>query len=125
MGSGEPLIPGNFPSRVSSKSEHFIPWHARYREAGFTSILGRIHVSFPEALAISQGSIDMLIELDLNTNDAEALLRHCAGYEPSSGDYRDDSRLADALETLASAIKEGMDKKEAMAAVEPQRSLKT
>lgn len=67
----------------------------------------------------------MLIELELNTNDAEALLRHCDGYEPSSGDYRDDSRLADALETLASAIKEGMDKKEAMAAVEPQRSLKT
>ena len=67
----------------------------------------------------------MLIELELNTNDAEALLRHCHAYHPNSGDYREDSRLADTLETLASAIKEGMDKKESMEAVEPQRSLKT
>jgi hypothetical protein len=124
MGSGEPLIPGKFPRRVSSKSDHSIPWHARYREAGFPSILGRIHVSFSDALAISQGSIGMLIELELNTNDAEALLRHCDAYEPCSGDYRDDSRLAGALETLASAIKEGMDKKESMESVESQGSLK-
>ncbi|WP_415761607.1 hypothetical protein [Pseudomonas sp. CP4] len=50
----------------------------------------------------------MLIELELNRNDAEALLRHCDAYEPNSGDYREDSRLADALETLASAIRESM-----------------
>jgi hypothetical protein len=66
----------------------------------------------------------MLIELELNTNDAEALLRHCNAYHPDASDYRDDSRLADALETLASAIKAGMDKKESMVAVEWQGSLK-
>jgi hypothetical protein len=50
----------------------------------------------------------MLIELELNINDAEALLRHCDAYQPDSGDFREDSRLRDALETLASAVKEGM-----------------
>lgn len=61
----------------------------------------------------------MLIELELNRNDAEALLRHCDAYEPNSGDYREDSRLADALETLASAIRESMNK-ESMEPVDPR-----
>ncbi|MGF6167080.1 hypothetical protein M2426_000653 [Pseudomonas moraviensis] len=61
----------------------------------------------------------MLIELELNRNDAEALLRHCDAYEPNSGDYREDSRLADALETLASAIRESMIK-ESMEPVDPR-----
>ena len=47
---------------------------------------------------------DMLVELDLNHNDAEALLRHCEEYQPGSGDFREDARLRDALETLAAAI---------------------
>lgn len=50
----------------------------------------------------------MLIELDLNTNDSEALLRHCTEYQPSSGDFREDARLADALEVLSVAIKTSM-----------------
>ncbi len=29
----------------------------------------------------------MLIELDLNTNDAEALLRHCSEHRPNCGDF--------------------------------------
>jgi hypothetical protein len=62
----------------------------------------------------------MLIELELNINDAEALLRHCDAYKPSSGECREDSRLRDALETLASAIREGMGMKESMESVDPR-----
>ncbi|MGP5108175.1 EamA family transporter [Pseudomonas helleri] len=51
----------------------------------------------------------MLIELDLNINNTEALLHHCLDFQPRSGDPREDSRLADALEALASAIKDSMD----------------
>lgn len=50
----------------------------------------------------------MLIELDLNINDSESLLRHCAEFLPASGDCREDSRLADALAALAFAIKDSM-----------------
>lgn len=50
----------------------------------------------------------MLIELDLNTNDIDALLHHCADHQPSSGDHREDARLTDALEALAFAIKDSM-----------------
>lgn len=53
----------------------------------------------------------MLIELELNTNDTESWLRHCTGYQPSSGDCREDSRLSDALDTLASAIRDAMNEK--------------
>ena len=45
-----------------------------------------------------------MIELDLNTNDTEALLRHCQSFKPNSGDAREDRRLADALETLKEAL---------------------
>jgi len=45
-----------------------------------------------------------MIVLDLNTNDSEALLNHCRTYVPQSGDVREDSRLADALEELAAAV---------------------
>ncbi len=41
----------------------------------------------------------MLIDLDLNYNDLEALLRHCHDHEPRSGDAREDRRLMSALET--------------------------
>ncbi|HEX8595975.1 MAG TPA: hypothetical protein VF682_22255 [Pseudomonas sp.] len=53
----------------------------------------------------------MLIELDLNINDAESLLRHCIGYHASSGDCREDSRLLDALDALALALKDAMNAK--------------
>ena len=53
----------------------------------------------------------MLIELDLNVNDAESLLQHCIGYHPSSGDCCEDSRLSDALEALALAIRGAMNAK--------------
>ncbi len=46
----------------------------------------------------------MLIQLDLNTNEGEALLRHCQTFRPQSGDAREDRRLADALALLAEAL---------------------
>lgn len=46
----------------------------------------------------------MLIELDLNTNDAQALLRHYTEHQPNCGDFRENARLRAALETLAAAI---------------------
>jgi hypothetical protein len=45
-----------------------------------------------------------MIEMDLNTNDAEALLRHCQGFRPLSGDGREDRRLSEALEALQEAL---------------------
>lgn len=51
----------------------------------------------------------MLIELELNKNDAEALLRHYGDFLPGSGDFREDARLSDALQTLASAIQEALE----------------
>lgn len=45
-----------------------------------------------------------MIELDLTTSDAEALLRHAVTYKPCTGCAREDQRLADALEELAAAI---------------------
>ncbi|MFQ6576087.1 antitoxin Xre/MbcA/ParS toxin-binding domain-containing protein [Pseudomonas sp. UM16] len=50
----------------------------------------------------------MLITLDLNNNDAEALLRHCKQHQPSQGDFRENARLGEALETLAAAIEDAM-----------------
>jgi len=47
----------------------------------------------------------MHVELDLNRNDLEALLRHCEAFKPASGDPREDQRLADALETLEEALR--------------------
>lgn len=46
-----------------------------------------------------------MIAFDLNTNDAEALLRHCEQFIPQSGDAREDRRLEDALLTLAEALR--------------------
>lgn len=48
----------------------------------------------------------MHIQLDLNHNDRDALLRHCQKFVPNSGDVREDARLADALEVLAAALEE-------------------
>mgnify|MGYP003588673692 CR=1 FL=1 len=48
----------------------------------------------------------MHIELDLNQNDLEALLRHCQSFRPASGDSREDARLGDALEALTEALLE-------------------
>lgn len=66
----------------------------------------------------------MLIELDLNMNDSESLLRHCADFEPASGDCREDSRLADALSALAFAIKNSMNAErstvESMGEIDPE-----
>ena len=42
----------------------------------------------------------MHIQLDLNRNDRDALLRHCQEFVPDSGDTREDARLAEALEAL-------------------------
>lgn len=61
----------------------------------------------------------MLVELDLNHNDAEALLRHCAEYQPDSGDFREDARLRDALEAVAGAIYVAMRAEKALMAGNP------
>ncbi|WP_409488211.1 hypothetical protein ACK1U3_21450 [Pseudomonas promysalinigenes] len=50
----------------------------------------------------------MHIQLDLNHNDRDTLLRHCKEFVPASGDAREDSRLADALEALAVALEEAL-----------------
>jgi hypothetical protein len=50
----------------------------------------------------------MLIEIDLNNNDAQALLRHCTEHQPNCGDFRENARLREALETLAAAIDDAM-----------------
>lgn len=45
-----------------------------------------------------------MIVFDLNTNDAEALLRHVEEFKPSSGDAREDARLREALQELKEAL---------------------
>jgi hypothetical protein len=47
-----------------------------------------------------------VITLDLSRNYAEALLYHAKTFLPSSGDPRENMRLADALEDLAAAIEQ-------------------
>jgi len=46
----------------------------------------------------------VIAKIDLNQNDADALLRHCQSYKPSSGDSREDARLTDALDALCEAL---------------------
>lgn len=46
----------------------------------------------------------MLVQLDLNHNDRDALLRHCQTFRPATGDARENARLADALEALEEAL---------------------
>lgn len=50
----------------------------------------------------------MLIEFDLNLNDAETLLRHCTDHQPNSEDFRENARLKEALQTLAEALQNAM-----------------
>ncbi len=45
-----------------------------------------------------------MIQLDLSTNDAEALLHHARTFRPNSSDPREDMRLQDALDDLVEAI---------------------
>lgn len=45
-----------------------------------------------------------MIVFDLNTNDAEALLRNVEEFRPASGGARKDSRLRDALLELRAAL---------------------
>ncbi|MBC3302260.1 DUF2384 domain-containing protein [Pseudomonas sp. SWRI18] len=50
----------------------------------------------------------MLVQLDLNVNDADALLRHCTAHEPDTGDFRENARIREALEALAAALEDAM-----------------
>lgn len=50
----------------------------------------------------------MLIEFELGINDAEALMHHCADHQPDTGDFRENARLTEALQALASAINDAM-----------------
>lgn len=45
-----------------------------------------------------------LIQFDLNTNDSEALLRHCEGFVPEDDDPREKRRLLTALDVLRKAL---------------------
>ncbi len=45
-----------------------------------------------------------MITFDLNTNDAEASLRHAQTFQPDSGDAREDRRLREALVDLRDAL---------------------
>ncbi|WP_414885813.1 hypothetical protein [Pseudomonas chlororaphis] len=55
---------------------------------------------------LPQTDMPMHIQLDLNQNDLEALLRHCKAYEPESDDARENQRLSDALQALEEALQE-------------------
>ncbi|MNO02351.1 hypothetical protein D3C81_2227280 [compost metagenome] len=46
----------------------------------------------------------MTIDLELNRNYLEALLRHCQSFTPATGDSREDRRLSDALAALQEAL---------------------
>lgn len=63
----------------------------------------------------------MLIQFDLNVNDAEALMRHCAGHEPNSRDFRENARIREALETLGVALEDAMSPKQE--ALEPSETI--
>lgn len=45
-----------------------------------------------------------MITFDLNTIDAEALLRHAQTFEPDTGDAREDRRLREALFDVRDAL---------------------
>lgn len=45
------------------------------------------------------------MNLDLPTAEAEALLRHALEHVPSTGDFRQDAHLREALATLADTLK--------------------
>lgn len=66
----------------------------------------------------------MLIEVELGISDAEALLRHCTDHQPSMGDFRESTQLAEAMQTLTSAIHDNMNLKcfceESKATIGPQ-----
>lgn len=47
----------------------------------------------------------MHIQLDLNRNDRDALLRHCQEFVPDSGDTRENARLAEALSIPSSTTR--------------------
>ena len=46
----------------------------------------------------------MLIQFDLNTNEAEALLRHTLSFKPNTDDPRENARLTEALEALSEPL---------------------
>ncbi len=45
------------------------------------------------------------VTLELNNNDAEALLRHALQHQPDTGDYRENAHLREALAALADALR--------------------
>ncbi|WP_236194490.1 hypothetical protein [Pseudomonas glycinae] len=51
-----------------------------------------------------------MITFDLNTNDAEALLRHAQTFDPDTGDAREDRRLREALFDLRDALSSHLQK---------------
>lgn len=64
-----------------------------------------------------------MIVFDLNTNDAEALLRHVQEFKPSSDDPREDARLREALLELRAALLSHLEDSNAQSAPETGRQV--
>lgn len=60
----------------------------------------------------------MLIELELNTNDAESLLQHCTSFTQALENAERNSGLSDAMGALAFTIRDAMNKKQLNGAME-------
>ena len=48
------------------------------------------------------------VTLELNNNDAEALLRHALQHQPDTGDFRENTHLREALSALADVLQQDM-----------------
>ncbi|WLG46414.1 hypothetical protein [Pseudomonas sp. FP1740] len=64
-----------------------------------------------------------MIVFDLNTNNAEALLRHVEEFKPSSGDRCEDARLREALLELKEALVSHLEDTSTPAAPKPERQI--
>jgi hypothetical protein len=64
-----------------------------------------------------------MIVFDLNTNDAETLLRHVEEFKPNSGDVREDARLREALLELKEALVSHREDTSTPASPKPERRI--
>jgi hypothetical protein len=62
----------------------------------------------------------MLIEFDLNHNDAQALLHHCKEHQPNSQDYRENASLREALEAIDDAMCPKEESPESLGTIDPR-----
>lgn len=64
-----------------------------------------------------------MIVFDLNTNDAESLLRHVQEFKPSSDDPCEDARLREALLELKEALVSHLEGASTPVAAKPERRI--